>query len=112
MSQRKTMASAESPLMRSRLIPAAALAFILLTTVSAGAATSSRCHMEVLASEELPYALVGDWLLKATVRITTPHGPSTISTIVKSTPWQMTLRRGDRFWFNCNRLEDVLESRT
>jgi hypothetical protein len=98
--------------MRPRHIPTGALAFILLTTVGAGAATSPRCHMEVLASEELPYALVGNWLLKATVRISTPHGPSTISTIVKNAPWQMTLRRGDQFWFNCNRLEDVLESRT
>ncbi|MCS3727229.1 hypothetical protein [Bradyrhizobium betae] len=85
----------------------AALAFTLLSTVSAGAATSSRCHMEVLSSEELPYALVGDWLLKATVRITYPHGPSAISTFVKSAPWQTTLRRGDNFSFDCERLKDL-----
>ncbi|WP_280711744.1 hypothetical protein [Bradyrhizobium sp. BR13661] len=63
--------------------------------------------MEVLVSEELPYALVGDWLLKATVRITYPHGPSAISTFVKSTPWQTPLRRGDSFWFDCERLRDL-----
>lgn len=63
--------------------------------------------MEVLSSQELPYALVGDWLLKATVRITYPHGASAISTFVKSTPWQTTLRRGDNFWFDCARLGEL-----
>jgi hypothetical protein len=63
--------------------------------------------MEVLSSEELPYALVGDWLLKATARITYPDGSSAVSTFVKSTPWQTTLRRGDHFSFDCERLRDL-----
>ncbi len=63
--------------------------------------------MEVLASEELPYAPIGNWLLKATVRITTPHGLPAVSTFVKTTPWQTTLRRGDSFWFDCERLQDL-----
>lgn len=63
--------------------------------------------MEVLSSEELPYALVGDWLLKATVRITYPHGASAISTFVKSTHRQTILRRGDNFWFDCARLGEL-----
>jgi hypothetical protein len=93
--------------MRYGTIPTFAVVFILLSAISAGAATSSRCHVEVLSSEELPYALVGDWLLKATVRITYPNGPSAISTFVKSTPWQTTLRRGDHFWFDCEHLKDL-----
>lgn len=88
-------------------IPTVALALTLLSTVSAGAATSSRCHVEVLAAEELPYALIGDWLLKATVRITDPHGASVISTFARNTPWQTTLRRGDNFWFDCERLGEL-----
>lgn len=88
-------------------VPTVAFALVLLSAASAGAATSSRCHMEVLSSEELPYALVGDWLLKATVRITYPQGASASSTFVKSTPWRTTLRRGDNFWFDCERLGEL-----
>lgn len=93
--------------MSSGKISTVAVALALASTVSAGTVTSSRCHMEVLSSEELPYGLVGDWLLKATVRITYPDRSSAISTFVKSTPWQTTLRRGDNFWFDCERLRDL-----
>ncbi len=92
--------------MRYGTIPAVALALTFLSTGAAGAATSSRCHVEVLASEELPYAPVGYWLLKATVRVTYPHGPTVISTLLRNSPWQMSVRRGDAFWLDCERLRN------
>jgi hypothetical protein len=70
------------------------------------AATRLRCHAEVLRSEELPYAPVGFWLLKVTMRITNPRGPTAVSTFVKSSPWHLTVRRGDAFWFDCDRAGD------
>jgi len=82
------------------------LGLCLISVHAAYAAKPTRCHAEVLRSEELPYAPVGSWLLKATIRITYPHGPSTVSTIVKNSPWQTTFRRGDTFWFNCERIKD------
>jgi hypothetical protein len=93
--------------MRYGTIPAVTLALAFLSTGAAGAATSSRCHVEVLASEELPYALVGYWLVKATVRVTYPNGPTVISTFLKNSPWETTLRRGDAFWLDCERLRDA-----
>ena len=82
------------------------LGLCLISVQVACAAKPHRCHAEVLRSEELPYAPVGSWLLKATMRITYPHGPSTVSTILTNSPWQTTLRRGDTFWFNCERIKD------
>ncbi|MGY8667767.1 hypothetical protein Q3C01_36155 [Bradyrhizobium sp. UFLA05-109] len=93
--------------MRHGITPAVALALAFLSTGAAGAATSSHCHAEVLSSEELPYALPGYWLLKATVRVTYPHGPTVVSTFARNTPWQTVVRRGDTFWFDCERLRDA-----
>jgi hypothetical protein len=83
------------------------LALTLMSTGTAGAATSSRCHAEVLSSQELPYAPIGHWLLKATMRVTYPHGPTVISTFARNSPWQTTVRRGDTFWLDCDRLRDA-----
>jgi len=80
---------------------------LCLISAHAYAAKPTRCHAEVLRSEELPYAPVGSWLLKATIRITHPHGPPTVSTIVKYSPWQTTLRRGETFWFDCEHIKDA-----
>jgi hypothetical protein len=63
--------------------------------------------VEVLSSEELPYAPIGQWLLKATVRVTYPHGPTVVSTFARNSPWQKTFRRGDTFWFDCEHLRDA-----
>lgn len=93
---------------RHGIAPGVALALACLSTGAASAATSSRCHIEVLSSEELPYALPGYWLLKATVRVTYPQGPAVVSTVVRNTPWQMVVRRGDTFWFDCERIRDAL----
>lgn len=83
------------------------LGLCLISAHAAYAAKPARCHAEVLRSEELPYAPVGSWLLKATIRITYPGGASAISTVFKNAPWQTTLRRGDTFWFNCERIKDA-----
>jgi len=94
--------------MRHGITPAVALALACLSTGAASAAPVSRCHVEVLSSEELPFALPGDWLLKATVRVTYPHGPTVVSTLAKNTPWQKVVRRGDAFWVDCERIRDAL----
>ncbi|OAF19991.1 hypothetical protein AXW67_34175 [Bradyrhizobium neotropicale] len=78
-----------------------------MSAVAVNAATPPRCHAEVISSEELPYAPPGYWLLKATVRVTYPHGPTVVSTFAKNSPWHMVLRRGDAFWFDCERLKDA-----
>jgi hypothetical protein len=93
--------------MRPGIVPAVALALAAVFTSAAGAARSSRCHVEVLASEQLPYAPIGSWLLKAKLRVTYPHGPTVVSTLAGNMPWQTSLRRGDSFWSDCERLRDV-----
>jgi hypothetical protein len=92
--------------MRFGTIQGLVLAFAFLSSGAAGAVTSSRCHVEVLASEELPYAPPGAWLLQATMRVTYPHGPTVVSTLVRNSPWQTTVRRGDTFWLDCERLRN------
>ncbi|MBR0794398.1 hypothetical protein JQ615_03245 [Bradyrhizobium jicamae] len=81
----------------------------LVGVVASGAAQArapARCRAEVVRSEELPYAPIGSWLLKATVRITDPHGQVVESTFLKNVPWQVTLRRGQAFRIDCDRLRD------
>jgi hypothetical protein len=92
--------------MRSGIARIVALVLILMP-VDGGAAVPSRCRLEVLSSAELPYAPIGDWLLKTRVRVTYPHGPAAILALASNSPWQATLRRGDAFWFDCERLQDV-----
>jgi hypothetical protein len=95
------------PAMRYGNIPAVTMALALMLTGTAGAATPARCRAEVLSSEELPYAPIGYWLLKATMRVAHPHGPTVVTTIAGNSPWHMTVRRGDTFWFDCERLRDA-----
>lgn len=86
-------------------------ALVLGLTVVLGsaafAAPPARCRAEVLQSEELPYAPIGSWLQKATVRIIYPDGQTAESTFFRTVPWQATLRRGERFRFDCERLRDA-----
>ena len=79
----------------------------LMLTGSADAAKPAPCRAEVLRAEELPYAPIGSWLLKATMKITYPHGPTVVSTFIRNTPWQMTVRRGDTFRFDCEHAQDA-----
>jgi hypothetical protein len=53
------------------------------------------------------YAPIGSWLQKATVRIIYPDGQTAESTFFRTVPWQATLRRGERFRFDCERLRDA-----
>jgi hypothetical protein len=88
-------------------VSAVIMALSVVSTGAADAAGPARCRAEVIRSEELPYAPIGSWLLKATVRITDPRGSTVESTFLKTAPWQVTLRRGETFWFDCERLRDA-----
>lgn len=93
--------------MRYHAISGIVLCLVVVSSGAAFAAAPARCRAEVLRSEELPYAPIGFWLLKATVRVTYPHGQTVDSTFLKNSPWQVTLRRGDRFWIDCDRLREA-----
>ncbi|MCC8982742.1 hypothetical protein [Bradyrhizobium acaciae] len=83
------------------------LGLTIISGAAASAAFLARCRAEVLRSEELPYAPIGSWLHKATVRITYPDGQTVDSMFARTARWQATLRRGDRFRFDCERLRDA-----
>jgi hypothetical protein len=46
------------------------------------------CKARVLHSEELPYAPIGTWLVKATFEITPPQGNPYLATFQDWMPWQ------------------------
>ncbi len=83
------------------------LGLTVLLGNAAFAANPAVCRAEVLRSEELPYAPIGSWLLKATVRIIYPDGQTAETTFFRTVPWQVTLRRGEHFRFDCERLRDA-----
>lgn len=69
----------------------------------AGAAVSARCTAEALQAEALPFASMGSWLTRATLNIERSSAPSFSITLQKSMPWQMIIRKGDRFRIPCGR---------
>ncbi|HLI98565.1 MAG TPA: hypothetical protein VKT76_02515 [Bradyrhizobium sp.] len=61
------------------------------------------CTAKVLHSEELPFAPEGQWLVKATLEITPPHGDAYTATVQDWTPWQIPPpRRGQTFRLLCD----------
>ncbi len=76
-------------------------------TPGAQAATGSRgllCTARVVHSEELPFAPMGSWLVKATLVITAPDGRAFAATIRDWMPWQdPPPRRGQAFRLRCDR---------
>ncbi|MGO4716331.1 hypothetical protein [Bradyrhizobium sp. 2TAF24] len=76
-----------------------------LATTRAGAAPAPVCVVSVLHADELPFALYGSWLVKATLEITPQSGVPYQTTLFETLPWHKTLRRGDRFGIRCDRFE-------
>ena len=61
------------------------------------------CKARVLYSEELPFAPIGTWLLRATLEITPPHGRPYLATFQDWMPWQgPPLRRGQVLRVQCD----------
>ena len=61
------------------------------------------CKARVLYSEELPFAPIGTWLLRATLEITPPHGNPYLATFQDWMPWQgPPLRRGQVLRVQCD----------
>ncbi len=61
------------------------------------------CIAKVIASEELPYAPMGYWLMKVTVQVVPPAGPSFETTLRDRMPWQAyPPRRGETFRVWCD----------
>src|SRR6516165_11219346 len=74
-------------------------------TVQAGAAYQGflSCKARVLYSEELPFAPIGTWLVRATLEITPPHGNPYLATLQDWMPWQgPPPRRGQSFRVQCD----------
>ena len=61
------------------------------------------CTARVVYSEELPFAPIDSWLVKATLEITTQNGDSYVMTLQDRMPWQgAPPRRGQAFRLLCN----------
>jgi hypothetical protein len=74
-------------------------------TVQAGTAYQGylSCKARVLYSEELPFAPIGTWLLRATLKITPPRGNPYLATFQDWMPWQgPPLRRGQVLRVQCD----------
>ncbi|MFT4116139.1 hypothetical protein [Bradyrhizobium sp.] len=82
------------------------LGLLIAAAGGAKATTRDRCRADVIEVRELPYAPIGSWLLKATALLTYPDHTRAKITLVGQKPWQLTIRRGDRFWLDCARLSD------
>jgi len=62
-----------------------------------------RCTAKVIHSEELPFAPVGNWLVKVTLEITPPSGNAYQTNLQDWMPWQGTPpRRGQAFRVQCD----------
>jgi hypothetical protein len=61
------------------------------------------CKARVLYSEELPFAPIGTWLLRATLEVTPPRGNPYLATFQDWMPWQgPPLRRGQSLRVLCD----------
>jgi hypothetical protein len=61
------------------------------------------CKARVLYSEELPFAPIGSWLVKATFEITPPHGNPYLAAYQDWMPWQgPPPRRGQSLRVQCD----------
>jgi hypothetical protein len=64
------------------------------------------CTVRVLYSEELPFAPIGTWLVKATFEITPPNGNAYQTAVQEWMPWQgPPPRRGQGFRVPCDRAD-------
>ena len=92
----------------------AVISLLAMTTVSnanrpaqaAPAYQRAYCTVRVLYSEELPFAPIGTWLVKATFEITPPHGNAYQTAVQEWMPWQgPPPRRGQVFRVRCDRAD-------
>lgn len=90
-------------------IPAAILlagATLASTTPTALASPGNQglsCIARVIHSEELPFAPVGSWLVKVTLKITQPNGSAYQTNLQDWMPWQgPPPRRGQAFRVQCD----------
>jgi hypothetical protein len=61
------------------------------------------CIAKVIHSEELPFAPIGNWLVKVTLEITPPAGNAYQTTLQDWMPWQgPPPRRGQAFRVQCD----------
>ncbi len=89
--------------MKCIIIAAALLAGTPLTSEAADRGRGLACIARVVHSEELPYAPMGSWLIKATLDITTPDGRVFGTTVKDWMPWQgPPPRRGQTFRVWCD----------
>lgn len=86
---------------------AAIAAALLLTTMLSAQASSGNqaaiCLAKVIRSEELPFAPMGYWLVRATLEISLPGGLPFEVTFQDNMPWQgPPPRRGQTFRVRCD----------
>jgi hypothetical protein len=89
------------------LIAAIALAGGTLASTAVNAQLAGNplqpCTARVVYSEELPYAPIGNWLVKVTLEITPQNGIPFTTTLHDRMPWQgPPPRRGQAFRIWCN----------
>jgi hypothetical protein len=100
-------ASQPENLMKLTMVAAALLAGATLSCAAPAAQASpgSRglsCITRVIHSEELPFAPIGNWLVKVTLEITPPNGNAYQTTLLDWMPWQgPPPRRGQAFRVQC-----------
>jgi hypothetical protein len=94
--------------MKLTMIAATLLAGATLSSVAPAAQASpgSRglpCIARVIHAEELPFAPIGNWLVKVTLEITPPNGNAYQTTLQDWMPWQgPPPRRGQAFRVQCD----------
>jgi hypothetical protein len=91
------------------IIPAGALltgATLASATLPAQASPGNQglaCITKVIHSEELPFAPLGNWLVKVTLEVTPPNGTTYQTTLQDWMPWQgPPPRRGQAFRVQCD----------
>jgi hypothetical protein len=86
------------------LLAGAALASATPTAQASPGNQGLSCIAKVIHSEELPFAPVGNWLVKVTLEITPPSGNAYQTTAQDWMPWQgPPPRRGQAFRVNCQK---------
>ena len=81
----------------------ATLASTILTAHASPRNRDSSCVAKVVHSEELPFAPINSWLVKAILEITPPHGNTYQTTVQDWMPWRgPPPRRGQAFRVHCD----------
>lgn len=85
------------------LLAGAALESATLTAEASPGNQGLPCAAKVIHSEELPFAPIGNWLVKVTLEITPPNGNAYQTTLQDWMPWQgPPPRQGQAFRVQCD----------